>query len=169
MPFVIDILYKQLALTEEEINSLNAALPSIKIVLDAVDAHMDDIDAIDQWVDDNQALIKQLLTDWRVIGPNMSLDISDRWVDVFGLMAAWKDVKANIASNPAAIQNLTVLYNNLVPVVNEAIAHWPTIKPAMKTVLAASHRRNMPMVEVITQLAKTMMHIKADRDNGSAF
>lgn len=149
MSFLIDTLYGFLGLTEAEKAVVNSSLPSIKDLLDAVDAHLDDVNTLEQLLITNKKPLKQLLADWAVVGPNLSAACVDGSVDMFGTLGAYNDVKAIIAANPKNVQAATVLFNKLVPVINQAIADWPNIKPAFDVVMAAAHRSNVSLDDLV--------------------
>lgn len=143
MAFLIDTLYSMLGLTDAEQATVNAALPSIKDLLDTVDAHLSDIKAFEQLLVVNKSPINQLLTDWGTIGPNLSAAIGDGNVDLFDTMNAFNDAKNVVASNPKNVQAATDLYNKFVPLINQAIADWPAIKPAVQVIIVAVQRRGL--------------------------
>jgi hypothetical protein len=146
MSFLIDTMYNVLGLTADEQATVNAALPSIKDLLDTLDAHLDDIKAVEQLLVVNKMPINQLLTDWGVIGPNISASISDGQVDLFDTMSAFNDAKSVIASNPKNVQAAEALYNKLVPAINQAVSDWPKISPAVQVIMVAAQRRNVASI-----------------------
>jgi hypothetical protein len=152
MSFLIDTLYGILGLTDAEKAEVNLTLPYVKNALDLVDAHLDDVKAIQQLLITNKKPIAQLLADWAVVGPNLSSATVDGPVDLFGTMGAYNDVKAVIAANPKNVAAITALYNKLLPVINGLIADWPKIKPAVTVIMGAAHRGNVSPGDVVAHL-----------------
>jgi hypothetical protein len=149
MSFLIDTLYGMLGLTDAEKATVNQSLPAIQNALDLVDAHLDDVKAMQQLLVTNKKPIAQLLADWAVIGPNLSASCVDGNVDLFGTMGAYNDAKAVIAANPKNVAAVTAMYNKLLPVINGVIADWPKIKPAVTVIMGAAHRGNVSLGDVM--------------------
>jgi hypothetical protein len=147
--FIIDTLYGKLGLTTDQQAVVNAALPSIKDALDVVDAHLDDINTIEQLLVVNQVPIKQLLADWAVVGPNISSSIVDGPVDLFGILGAYNDAKSTIAANPKNVQAITALFSKLMPVCYQLMADWPKIKPAVQVIVNASQQGGVTVGNVM--------------------
>lgn len=152
MSLLIDTLYGILGLTDAEKAVVNSALPSIKDLLDAVDAHLDDVNTFEQLLITNKKPLKQLLVDWAVIGPNLSAACVDGSVDMFAILGAYNDVKTIMAANPKNVQAATMLFNKLVPVINQAIADWPNIKPAIQVIMTAAHRSNVSLDDMLNNV-----------------
>lgn len=150
MSFLINTLYGKLELTDAEQATVNKALPLVSKLLDGFDDHLVDIEAIVQLLIKNQAMQKQLVADWTIVGPNLSAACIDGNVDLFGILGAFNDAKSVIAANPTTVQNATVHYNNLVPVVNLAVTNWPTIGPAVQIIMAAAHKSGVTADDMLS-------------------
>jgi hypothetical protein len=159
--FLIGTLYSTLGLTDAEQATVNAALPTIKTLLDAIDANVSVIGLIEQLQIKNQPLLNKILADWAVIGPNLSAAMVDGSVDLFGTLGAYNDIKSSIAAKPKTVTAATAIYTQLSPLINQAIADWPTISPAVQVIIAAAQRSNMSLDDVMTKLNDSDM-----RDGG---
>src|ERR1700729_385188 len=129
--FLISTLYSTLGLTVDEQTTVNAALPTISALLDVIDAHLADVTTAQRLLAANKAPIKKLLADVAVIGPNISASMVDGSVDLFATLGAYNDIKSVIAANPKNVAAATALFNDLLPVINQAITDWPKISPAV--------------------------------------
>lgn len=153
MSILIDSLYSMLGLTADEQAVVNSALPAIKDLLDAVDANLSVINQVEQLQIKNQPLIKQLVADWAIIGPNFSAATVDGSVDLFGTLNAFTDIKSKIAANPQFVASATAIYNQLLPVINKAIADWPKIALAVQVIMNGSKASNMPIETALVRIA----------------
>ena len=135
MSVFLDTIYNMLGLTADQQSVVNSALPAIKDVLDAADANLDVIDNIEHIQTKHQLLIKDLVADWKIIGPNLSAAAVDGSVDFFATINAYNDIKTKLAANPDVMPALQVIYNQLAPVIMKVISDWPKIEPAVNVIM----------------------------------
>lgn len=153
MSILINSLYGMLGLTADEQATVNSALPVIKDLLDAIDANLSVVTQIEQLQTKNQPLIKTFVADWAIIGPNVSAAISDGSVDLFGTINAYNDLKSKIAAAPQVTTSSVAIYNQLLPIINKAIADWPKIEPAVKAIMGGAQRSNISVETALMQIA----------------
>lgn len=155
MSLLINSIYGMLGLTDDEQATVNAALPTIKDLLDAVDANLGAINQFEQLQIKNQPFIKTVVSDWAIIGPNLSAAISGGSVNLFAIANAFNDIKTQVAASSVAAQSATSLYNQLLPVINKGIADWPKIAPAVQVLAGAISRSKMTVDTLLTAVSKS--------------
>jgi hypothetical protein len=145
MSMLLDAFEGILGLTDAEKADLAACLPAVQADIDAIDAQISDIIYANQiYVSYQNGIVKKLLADWQVIGPNVSALISGGYVDIAGTMAAINDAHA-ILSTPILVNQ----YQKLLPLITKLHADWPTLKKVWDIVDGALKRKGITVIEVI--------------------
>ena len=141
--FMLNMLEDMLNLTAEEKAAIEPALPHLKTVVDAVNAHQDSLEKLVPYVVRGAPVFTRILQDWRTLGPAASGLLGDAMIDVGGAVGAAKDIQATVQANQAYVNQGTALYNSLVPVINTVQAEWPKLEPAVKIITNAMGRKKM--------------------------
>ena len=159
MGFLLNMLEDQLGLTEQEKAAVAPALPHLKTIVDAVDAQQGNLEALLPFVVRAVPWLTHLLHDWRVLGPQVSVLLSDGQVDIGAAMSSFQDIQNNLNTNPQTIHYAQSMQKHLAPMLTTIQKEWPKVAPAVDIVLKAMARKN-------TNAGQLMQHFHENYPGG---
>lgn len=149
----LGILENMLGLTESEKAIVEPCLPAAKIMVDALNAHLDDLWALNNHYVTEQTTVKRAFDDYRRLGPNLSQLLGDGWVDLATTASAVQDLRAAWQNCPA-VPDIMAIYSRSAPDLDVVATHWPQVKPALMVILDAWQRRGVTVGNVVESLMK---------------
>lgn len=150
MGLLLDTLESLLGLTAEEKAQIAPALPNLKKAVDIVDAHIDDLWALDQRFVKDQATIKAVFDEVRKLGPNLSLLLGDGWVDISASISSVESIQGTVKAYNAT--EVKALCTRLIPAIDQLVELWPKIIPALRILIAAAQRRGLTLSSALVEL-----------------